>query len=228
MDQFEDQKKDEIYEFTTNWFEPKLPQWQRLIEEFATRPVNCLEIGCFEGRSAVWILKNVCTHPNSKLTTIDTFEGSPEFTNGCSQMTIEINKMESRFRSNVNATGKENQVEITKGKSFETLVAWNYVNNKSSPPFDFVYIDASHEAHSVLSDAILVWPLLKYNGIMIFDDYGLRRYAEPYNNPYVGIDGFVAAHQPEIEILESNYQLALRKVERERTFTIIDWKAGST
>lgn len=193
MDKSEFQKKDEVFDFTTNWFEPKLPQWQRLIKEFATVPVNCLEIGCFEGRSAVWILENVCVHPNSKLTTIDTFEGSPEFTNGVSKITIEVDKMESRFRSNINATGKGNQVEIIKSKSLETLIAWNYVQNNSSPQFDFVYIDASHEAHSVLSDAILVWPLLKYNGIIIFDDYALRRYAEPYNNPYVGIDGFLAA-----------------------------------
>lgn len=152
-------KEDKVYDFTTNWFKPDLPQWQRLIKEFVTKPVNCLEIGCFEGRSAVWILENVCKHPDSKLTTIDTFEGSPEFTNGVSQIVIEINKMESRFRSNISLTGKENQVEIIKGKSFETLIQWN--NSKLAPQFDVVYIDASHEAHAVLSDAVLVWPLLK-------------------------------------------------------------------
>lgn len=213
-----------VYDFTTNWFRPHLPQWSRLIEEFGGKPVNGLEIGCFEGRSAVWILENVCTHPKSKLTTIDTFEGSPEFTNGFEQVTIDINKMESRFRSNIVATGNGDKVEIIKGKSFDTLVAWNNIknNSNSSPQFDFAYIDASHEADSVLADAVLVWPLLKYNGIIIFDDYGLRRYAEPYNNPYVGIDGFVAANKLEIEVLDNNYQLAIRKVEKERTFTIID------
>lgn len=50
-------KEDKVYDFTTNWFKPDLPQWQRLIKEFVTKPVNCLEIGCFEGRSAVWILE---------------------------------------------------------------------------------------------------------------------------------------------------------------------------
>lgn len=214
-----------IYDFTTNWFKPHLPQWTRLVDEFGGKPVNGLEIGCFEGRSAVWILENVCTHPSSKLTTIDTFEGSPEFTNGLCSSPIEVNKMESRFRFNIAATGNGNKVEIIKGKSFDTLVALNNIknNSNSSPQFDFVYIDASHEADSVLSDALLVWPLLKYNGIIIFDDYALRRYAEPYNNPYVGIDGFRAAHELEIEILDNNYQLAIRKVEKARIFTIIDW-----
>lgn len=95
-------------------------------------------------------------------------------------------------------------MEIIKGKSFETLTAWYSVknNSNSSAQFDFIYIDASHDADSVLSDAVLVWPLLKYNGIIIFDDYAWRRYTEPYNNPYVGIDGFVAAYKSEIEILD--------------------------
>ncbi|KAG4076074.1 hypothetical protein HA402_010869 [Bradysia odoriphaga] len=227
MDDSEVAKEHKVYDFTTNWFDPGLPQWSRLIQEFASKPVIGLEIGCFEGRSAVWILENVCTHPDSKLTTIDTFEGSPEFSNGFMQIPIEIDKMESRFRSNITATGKANQVEIVKGKSFETLATWNSCNSNAVPKFDFVYVDAGHEANSVQSDANLVWPLLKHNGIMIFDDYGLRRYAEPYNNPHVGIDGFVAAYSQEIDILESNYQLAVRKVKRERTYTIIDSKTGS-
>lgn len=109
MDKSEVSKQEEVYDFTTNWFKPNLSQWQRLVEEFSTKQVNGLEIGCFEGRSAVWILENICTHPNSKLTTIDTFEGSPEFTNGMLQMPIDTDKMESRFRSNIAATGKANK-----------------------------------------------------------------------------------------------------------------------
>lgn len=122
----------QVYDFTTNWFEPALPQWPRLIQEFSAKPVNCLEIGCFEGRSAVWILENVCTHPGSKLTTIDTFEGSAEFTNGVSPKPIDVDKMELRFRSNIAATGKANQVEIIKGTSFETLIAFNSTKNNSN------------------------------------------------------------------------------------------------
>ena len=36
---------------------------------------------------------------------------------------------------------------------------------------DLIYIDGSHLAKDVLSDAILSWKLLKPSGVMIFDDY---------------------------------------------------------
>lgn len=211
------------YDFTENWFHPELPQWHRLIEEFASKPVNGIEIGCFEGRSAVWLLENVCTHPQSHLTAIDTFEGSPEFLNGV-EVGIETDKMESRFRHNISVTGKMDQVKIIKGKSFDALIALNYENRGSAEQrFDFAYVDGSHEADDVLCDITLLWPLMKYNGIVIFDDYAMRRYAEPYNNPYVAIDGFIAANESQIEILEKNYQLAIRKIKGERTFRIIDF-----
>lgn len=202
------------YEFTANWFQPHLPQWLDLIDEFQGKPVHLLEIGSYEGRSAVWLLEYVCIHPDCKLTTIDCFEDSP-FT--------ETGKIESRFRSNIALTGKVDQVEIIKGKSFNSLIGWNNmeINSKSRPAFDFVYIDGSHVADDVLLDITLVWPLLKTNGIIIFDDYRLQQYTEPYNNPKLAIDAFVAAHEWEIKILDKNYQLALRKVENDRPFTII-------
>jgi hypothetical protein len=31
--------------------------------------------------------------------------------------------------------------------------------------FDFVYVDGSHEACDVLSDSVLVWPMLKPQGV---------------------------------------------------------------
>jgi hypothetical protein len=54
---------------------------------------------------------------------------------------------------------------------------------------------------------------------MILDDYGLDRYEEEYNNPKLAIDAFLACHQFEIEVLEKNFQVAIRKVEKERTIT---------
>ena len=38
-------------------------------------------------------------------------------------------------------------------------------------PFDLVYIDGSHQAPDVLTDAVLAFQLLKVGGVMIFDDY---------------------------------------------------------
>jgi predicted O-methyltransferase YrrM len=75
---------------------------------------------------------------------------------------------EKTFRENIAKSGKEKQVEIIKGDSFSALVK---LNQEKKIEFDFIYIDGSHAACDVMSDAVLAWKLLKENGIMIFDDY---------------------------------------------------------
>lgn len=204
---------DDRYIFTTNWFVPSLPQWSDLIDELQGKPNRILEIGSYEGRSAIWMLDSICTHPNCVLTSIDPFMSTPTWPIGSGAHNIE-----SRFHHNIASTGKMDRVEIIKAKSFDTLIGWNNmkINLQPSPEFDFVYIDGAHESDAALLDAMLVWPLLKNNGIIIFDDYDLSRFNESYNNPRVGIDAFLAVHEWEIKILYTNYQLAIRKVERER------------
>ena len=62
------------YTFTVNTFTDKIPAWTTLLSEFKGKPgINYLEIGTFEGRSALWILENIATHPTSTLTIIDLF-----------------------------------------------------------------------------------------------------------------------------------------------------------
>lgn len=207
---------DERYEFTTELFQPNLSQWSNLIDELQGKPVHLLEIGSYEGQSAIWLLENICTHPDCTLTTIDPFESSPTW-----EIRPEKFEIESRFRQNIALTGGMDQVEIIKAKSFNTLIEWNNMKIHSQPSraFDFVYIDGAHEADAVLRDAILVWPLLKTNGIIIFNEYQVTRFKEPYNNPSTGIEAFIAIHKWEIEILNTNYQLTIRKVDGKRPVT---------
>ncbi len=53
-----------------------------------------LEIGVFEGRSTVWLLENILTHPSSTLTYVDTFAG------GAEHESQDLTDLESRFRAN--------------------------------------------------------------------------------------------------------------------------------
>jgi len=206
------------YELSQNWFVPGRPQWQRLITELSDRPINVLEIGVFEGRSSIWILENLFNHADSRLITIDTFEGAIEHTSGICQ--VELKHLETKFRANIERTRKGHQVSVMKGHSYENLIILN--SKESGVRFDLIYIDGSHNAEDVLADAILSWRLLKENGILIFDDYGLERYKEPYNNPRIAIDSFLNCHAFEIEVLHENYQLAIRKVGKgkDRAYTV--------
>jgi predicted O-methyltransferase YrrM len=82
------------YTFTVNTFTDKISAWTNLLSEFKGKPgINYLEIGTFEGRSALWVLENILTHPTSTLTIIDAFEENSYKT----------------FVSNINLSGEANK-----------------------------------------------------------------------------------------------------------------------
>lgn len=67
--------------FTQDWFSVNIPLWTELFGPIMGQPnLRFLEIGSFQGRSSVWLLQNVLTHPTSRLTCVDTWEGSAEHT----------------------------------------------------------------------------------------------------------------------------------------------------
>jgi precorrin-6B methylase 2 len=125
--------------------------WRDCLRPFAAQPdVHLLEVGVFEGRSSVWFLQNVFTHPTSTLTCIDSFERAED---------------EARFDHNVRASGAAPRVTKLKGQSVAVLPSL------AGRTFDVIYVDGSHEATDVLMDAVLCWQLLRSGGVMIFDDY---------------------------------------------------------
>ena len=202
------------YNFTSKWFIPEQPQWQYLLSEYKGKKINVLEIGVYEGRATVWMLENLFDNPESVLVGIDTFKGSPELPKE------DLVGLYDRFLANIKISGKENQVKIIKDTSYNSLIKFNY---NQDIQFDFIYVDASHFADDVLRDLVLAWPILRENGIMIMDDYGWYRFEEEYNRPKIAIDAFLACHQFEIEILEINFQVTIRKVKKERKITRTNW-----
>ena len=78
--------------------------------------------------------------------------------------------------------------------------------------FDIVFIDGSHYADDVLSDAINAWRLLALNGVIIFDDYLWR--AEKYGwkkNPANGVNLFLRLVQDDYQLLHLGHQCAIKK-----------------
>ncbi|MFA5799798.1 MAG: class I SAM-dependent methyltransferase [Candidatus Peribacteraceae bacterium] len=193
-----------------DWFTQHIPSWEEHLHHLRGLPgLHFLEIGSFEGRSAVWLLQNILTHPASRLTCIDLFERREEAFNIEEHMNLNLPRnlpVEKHFDCNIRAIGAEKRVRKLKGISQEIL--------RTLPPdaFDLVYIDGSHEAKNVLTDAVLAFDLLKNNGIMILDDYRWECFPEdPARNPPIAIDAFLSAFRGWYDLLHKDYQMMIRK-----------------
>ncbi len=151
----------------------------------------------FEGRSTVWLLDHILTHPEATLTWVDTFTG------GADHAGLDLTGLERRFRANTARFGTKLSGHV--GQSCDVL------RELKGERFDLVYIDGSHEAPDVLTDAVLAWPLLAPGGLLGFDDYGWRGPPEPERRPALAIDAFLAVMRGRYEEMHRGYQVWLRK-----------------
>lgn len=192
--------------FTQDWFSNNIEKWSILLKSLEGKPTEALEIGCFEGRATKWMLENILTHDDSRITVIDTFAGSIEHHDGHADH--DFSNTEAIFDFNVWMPYR-NKVTKIKDRSFDALVAFNtgYVNKK----YDFIYIDGSHVSKDVMADALLAWPLLAKDGIMIFDDYLWQPYNKPHMEPKLAIDAFMKMMFDESIVLDVGYQVAIQK-----------------
>lgn len=174
-------------EFTSDWFSHNIPIWSRYLAPLAVQPLHILEVGSHEGRSSVWILENLLTDSTSQLSCVDLWESS---------------EVQRRFRANITETGRGSQVLEYVGRSSSIL-------KSMVGSFDIIYIDGSHEARSVLTDAAFCWTVLKPGGILVFDDYGWSGPVEfPPRN---AIDVFLQLWMTQIEVLHMGYQVFVRR-----------------
>jgi predicted O-methyltransferase YrrM len=113
------------------------------------------------------------------------------------------------FLSNLLNTGSIEKVNIEVGRSHDILPKLT-VEKKL---FDIIYIDGSHSAFDVLTDAVMSFYLLKSGGIMIFDDYLWPGSLDISYVPKAGIDAFINIFYSKIDILPNkrNYQIQIKK-----------------
>lgn len=191
-----------MYQFTHDWFTPHIPIWSQVLGHLRGQPCNVLEIGSFEGRSAVWLLENILTHPQSRIVCIDPCYGNMEHTN---DDTANIQRL---FAMNV-LVNFQHKARLIKAPSNVALKYPDVVGVQ----YDFIYIDGDHRSHAVLEDAVLSFRSLKTGGIMIFDDFDWTAYRDqPHNHPSTGVRAFVHAYRAYIEVVLESYQFIVRKI----------------
>ncbi len=189
------------YKFTQDWFHWAPEVWQQLIPMMKERK-SFLEIGSFEGRSAVWIIEHMM-EAGGNITCIDTWEGGEEHANG------EADGAEDRFAHNMGLiqSKKACGLSIRKGKSVDELA--NCI--AAQEEYNFIYIDGSHVARDVLTDACMAWPLLKSGGLMVFDDYLWGESRDILHRPRLAVDVFVNLFAETLDIVHMGYQFVVRK-----------------
>lgn len=175
-------------EFTVDWFSHHAALWLEHLGALDGRPVRCLEIGSHEGRSAVWIVQNLLSHSDARLTCIDPWP-NPD--------------AERRFDANLAETGRAAQVRKLKTESWRALPL-------QPRGIDFIYIDGHHEGRHVLEDAVVSFRLLKIGGLIIFDDYRFQPGALVHP-PRPAIDAFLLLWSDCLDLLHQDEQVVIRK-----------------
>ena len=178
----------EGYSFTADWFSGNISSFWKHLKALRGTACSILEIGCFEGRASTWLLQNIATSPDSRLLCLD-----------CNDQPL--------LWPNITRAGGEKRTEFRRGISRETLRTLPFA------AYDFIYIDGGHSTVDVLEDAILSFRLAKPRAVIALDDY---LWDDPQHNqngvPKPAIDTFLALYTSKLEVLESGYQVWLRKL----------------
>ena len=190
-------------EFTQDWFGRYPAYWSELFAAQGWRPDTprtAIEIGSYEGRSALWMLEHLLQHPASRLHCVDTF---PDRESADSYW--------RRFEANVLRSPHAAKVGVAASSSLDFLLRFV----ASGARADFVYVDGSHRAADVLEDLVLAFHATRPGGVIICDDYlkGARGGDLTLGSPKLAVDAFTTLYRDRLEIPwgQPLYQLAMIK-----------------
>lgn len=177
------------------WFQRNIFFLDKFLHDFKSKNNKILEIGSFEGISAIYFIKNF---QNSYLTCVDPFTGSDEH-----DYIKDKNILEKNFDFNLNEFN--DKFEKVKNKSE------NYFNSNQNM-FDIIYIDGSHEYFDVYNDAISSFKFCKKGGCLIFDDYFWTFYKNE-KNPLLAINKFYSENKKSLKLLFLGQQIIFKKLD---------------
>lgn len=193
-------------EFSQDWTSPHFPVWSEVLAPLRERPCELLEIGSWEGRSAVFFLEFL---PLSRITCIDTFGGSPEhFANA--EWRASVPKIERRFDANLAGYhGRFEKIRARSATGLDSLLV-------SHRTFDVIYVDGSHRRDDVLIDTLSSWQMLKPGGTMIWDDYGGGKNLPDVERAKPAVDMFLEMYAGDFTLVRKHYQMIVRKTPGDR------------
>jgi predicted O-methyltransferase YrrM len=206
------------YVFTRKWFKNNAEVWAQVFQQH--RPERVLEIGSFEGFSACWSILQAqrLGLQRFELHCVDTWEGGIEHQSGT--YAEPMGQIESHFQANIARARQDAQpldLQVHIHRSLSYLALADLIAARRLGHFDFIYVDGSHQAPDVLTDAVLAFPLLRVGGIMVFDDYlwtlDPQGEQNPLTMPKPAVDAFANLFMRKVSVVKGGPrdQLFLRK-----------------
>src|SRR5262245_6711792 len=122
--------------FTVDWMSVNTDRWRKLLRAYDGQAFDYLEIGSYEGRSAVFIAENFS---KAKITCIDNWK---------------VDGTKERFLENL--APYRDRITPIEGRSTRSLDELAELGAR----FDVIYIDGAHDRDTVFTDTVQAWLLL--------------------------------------------------------------------
>jgi len=183
------------YIFSADWFSTKIKEWEIQLAHLKDKPARCLEIGSFEGRSAIWLHDNICTHDDASMLLVE-----PGYS-GVSDI----------LKQNIMMTGTD-KISIHPIDSTDLAHDILRITNNMEELFDYIYIDGRHTSHGTLEDAVVCFKMLAPGGRMCFDDYEWPYLSSDGTKPKLAIDAFLECYATKIKVLHIGDQVWIQKL----------------
>jgi predicted O-methyltransferase YrrM len=192
-------------EYAFDWTSVHFPHWKATLHPLRSRPIRILEIGSYEGLSAIFFLN---FFPGSEIVCIDAWDPrtvEPAIAALVPDDAAEFPNAEGRFDRNL--APFSDRVTKTKAMSAEALPEMAIRGER----FDLIYVDASHRRVAAYRDCMLSWPTLVPGGFMVMDDYEFGLPLPDELKPKQGIDAFLDAIAGQHDEIYRGYQIIIRK-----------------
>lgn len=152
-----------------------------------------LEVGVAEGWSGRWWIDKCLKKNGGEYVGIDVWwDWKKDGISG--------EQMRERAVKNLEVEGFDG-VKLLDGRSWVHLP-------QLEPGFDVIYIDGDHGRLPVLGDSCLAWKLLRKGGVLLWDDYGIRRQGRPVKK---AVDCFLDVCAKQWEPVVNNWQRGVKK-----------------
>ena len=189
------------FKFTRDWSTYHYRTWNRFT------PTKVLEIGSFEGRSALYWAQRPTTEA---IACVDTWDGGEEHSE------INFKQVEEYFDHNASFFPSISKVKMQSSYALAIFITARF-------EFDWIYIDGSHKAPDVLTDAVMAFQLLTVGGHMVFDDYmwydsyrfeewGEAKPPVISSYPKPAIDSFINLFYDQLRIIHLGRQIIVERL----------------